>query len=120
MWPTRKGSKQLGLFEASALVDVLVLCIAPVLTMPLDVAKTRLMTQSGTRRQYKGLLDCLLTVAKDEGLLALFMGLGPRFVSVLLSRDLYGLLTTFVLAAEALNVLYTMLKPLDYIRRALT
>jgi hypothetical protein len=57
----------------------MIVCIAQVLTMPLDVVKTRLMTQSSTG-QYKGLLDCLLTIAKDEGLLALFRGIGPRFL----------------------------------------
>jgi hypothetical protein len=51
----------------------------------MDVVKTRLMTQSSTG-QYQGLFHCLVTVAKDEGLIALFKGVVPRVMcSVILS-----------------------------------
>lgn len=42
-------------------------------TTPLDVIKTRLMTQ-GLSSQYKGLLDCGVKVVRNEGALALFKG----------------------------------------------
>jgi solute carrier family 25 S-adenosylmethionine transporter 26 len=48
-----------------------------VLTTPLDVIKTRLMTQ-GAVKQYTGVLDCARQLIKDEGGKALFKGVGPR------------------------------------------
>lgn len=42
------------------------------LTTPLDLAKTRLMTQSGV--QYKGVVDVLIKVARTEGVGGLFKG----------------------------------------------
>jgi hypothetical protein len=79
--------------------------------MPLDVVKTRLMTQSGTG-QYKGLLDCLLTIAKDEELPALFIGVVPRVIIVLLSR---ALLVAAMVAAGDDEVPTTLLELLDYL-----
>jgi hypothetical protein len=73
------------LLIAEGFVELWVLQIARVLKMPMDVVKTRLMTQSSTG-QYKGLFDCLVTVAKDEGLTALFKGVVPRVIlSIILS-----------------------------------
>ena len=48
-----------------------------VLTTPLDVIKTRLMTQGATR-QYAGVLDCARKLVAEEGAGALFKGVGPR------------------------------------------
>jgi solute carrier family 25 S-adenosylmethionine transporter 26 len=48
-----------------------------VLTTPLDVIKTRLMTQ-GAVRKYAGIIDCCRTVVKEEGARALMKGVGPR------------------------------------------
>ncbi|CAN8075499.1 unnamed protein product [Agarophyton chilense] len=52
------------------------------LTTPLDLAKTRLMTQvsSGSQRQYKGVVDVLLKVLKAEGPSGLFKGSTARVV----------------------------------------
>ena len=47
------------------------------LTTPLDVIKTRLMTQGATR-QYAGVIDCARQLVRDEGAKALFKGVGPR------------------------------------------
>lgn len=42
---------------------------------PLDVAKTRLQLDKGGN--YKGMFDCLRTIAQEEGFLALYKGLTP-------------------------------------------
>ncbi|CAI0554796.1 unnamed protein product [Linum tenue] len=46
-------------------------------TTPLDVIKTRLMIQ-GSANQYKGVVDCVQTVIREEGPAALLKGIGPR------------------------------------------
>ncbi|XP_028555953.1 S-adenosylmethionine carrier 1, chloroplastic/mitochondrial isoform X3 [Dendrobium catenatum] len=51
--------------------------ITGAITTPLDVLKTRLMTQ-GSIKHYGGLLSCTNTIIKEEGLAALFQGIGPR------------------------------------------
>jgi solute carrier family 25 S-adenosylmethionine transporter 26 len=48
-----------------------------VLTTPLDVIKTRLMTQGATR-QYANALDCARQIWAQEGGRALMKGVGPR------------------------------------------
>jgi solute carrier family 25 S-adenosylmethionine transporter 26 len=48
-----------------------------VLTTPLDVIKTRLMTQ-GAAGRYKGIIDCCRTLVREEGAAALMKGVGPR------------------------------------------
>ncbi|PXF44644.1 putative S-adenosylmethionine carrier 2, chloroplastic [Gracilariopsis chorda] len=50
------------------------------ITTPLDLAKTRLMTQasSGSQRQYKGVIDVLAKVAQKEGFSGLFKGSTAR------------------------------------------
>ncbi|KAL8255352.1 hypothetical protein R6Q59_033573 [Mikania micrantha] len=47
------------------------------ITTPLDVIKTRLMVQ-GSANQYKGIVDCVQTILKEEGPSALLKGIGPR------------------------------------------
>ncbi|KAG6773631.1 hypothetical protein POTOM_020923 [Populus tomentosa] len=47
------------------------------ITTPLDVIKTRLMVQ-GSANQYKGIVDCVSTVVREEGPTALLKGIGPR------------------------------------------
>jgi solute carrier family 25 oxoglutarate transporter 11 len=51
-----------------------------VLSSPLDLVKTRLENQpheSGVVRQYHGLMDCAVKVARTEGLLGFYKGFGP-------------------------------------------
>lgn len=54
------------------------------LTSPLDLAKTRLMTQAGAgtgaARQYAGVADVLVKVAREEGISGLFKGCSARVV----------------------------------------
>lgn len=52
------------------------------LTTPLDLAKTRLMTQGsvGGVQEYKGIVDCLIKVGKKEGINGLFKGSIARVI----------------------------------------
>ena len=58
---------------------------AAVVTEPLDVIRTRLMTQGGTQRPgafaYEGLLHGLGTAVRTEGLYSLWKGLLPRLLT---------------------------------------
>lgn len=59
-------------------------CLGPVATGPFDVIKTRLMAQEkgdGPVR-YKGLLDALLKIPREEGIRALYRGLLPRLLRI--------------------------------------
>ena len=49
-----------------------------VVTTPLDVLKTRLMTQGTVGGKYSGVVDCARQIARDEGVGALFRGWEPR------------------------------------------
>ena len=61
-------------------------------TTPLDVIKTRLMTQGGGSKlgeakypksiRYRGIWDCFSRIVRDEGWSALFKGLGPRVTMI--------------------------------------
>ncbi|KAK3230226.1 hypothetical protein Dsin_002107 [Dipteronia sinensis] len=51
--------------------------ITGAITTPLDVIKTRLMVQ-GSSTHYKGICDCVKTIAREEGIHTLFKGMGPR------------------------------------------
>ncbi|KAK9864898.1 hypothetical protein WJX84_008193 [Apatococcus fuscideae] len=53
--------------------------VTAIFTTPLDVLKTRLMTQ-GAKKTYSGPLDCLARILKEEGAPALFKGWQPRVV----------------------------------------
>lgn len=58
----------------SGIAGVLSGSVAAALTTPLDVVKTRLMVANN----YKGTLDCMLSIAKAEGVQGLFAGVTPR------------------------------------------
>ena len=65
-------------------------CLASATTVcimiPMDTIKTRLVTQAGGvavgRVPYKGIIDCAVRVAKEEGIGAFYRGLPPRLISV--------------------------------------
>jgi hypothetical protein len=66
--------------ECAACGAISALC-ASVLTTPLDVARTRVMTQAaGSVAAYRGVIDCLGQLLRTEGAGALFSGLGERAV----------------------------------------
>lgn len=77
-WAKVKGSK-LAPWEGS-LCGSFAGGIAACVTTPLDVVKTRLMTQSPG--QYSGIVNCLQTVVREEGMGALFAGVLPRMSSI--------------------------------------
>ncbi len=47
---------------------------------PIDTIKRRMMMTSGEKVKYRGSLDCLAHVLKDEGWRALFKGAGVNIV----------------------------------------
>jgi len=56
---------------------------AVVLTQPIDVVKTRLMTQASSKLfPYKSVSDCLTRMLREEGPLSLVRGLLPRLLYV--------------------------------------
>lgn len=54
--------------------------------IPMDTIKTRLVTQASMSNHnlvpYKGIVDCAVRVAREEGIRTLYRGLPPRLVSV--------------------------------------
>jgi hypothetical protein len=65
-------------------------CIASAATVcimiPLDTVKTRLVTQTSAKLAgsipYKGIIDCAVRVAQEEGIATFYRGLAPRLISV--------------------------------------
>eukprot|EP00992_Anisonema_acinus_P012663 TRINITY_DN8279_c0_g1_i1.p1 TRINITY_DN8279_c0_g1~~TRINITY_DN8279_c0_g1_i1.p1 ORF type:complete len:310 (+),score=44.50 TRINITY_DN8279_c0_g1_i1:66-995(+) len=60
-------------------------CMGPLMNMPLDVAKTRMMAQktvAGELPKYQGTFHCIKTVATEEGITALWKGYFPRVARV--------------------------------------
>lgn len=65
-------------------------CLASAATVaimiPMDTIKTRLVVQSSGRAiigtPYKGIVDCAVRIAREEGIKTFYRGLAPRLVSV--------------------------------------
>jgi len=98
----RQGSNQMALFWGKAVCDsaiwgkvdgdgmmltpyqsaasgFIAATIGPLLNNPFDVVKTRMQAASkGGQAQYSGFVNCLVTIAKTEGVGALWKGLVPR------------------------------------------
>jgi hypothetical protein len=54
--------------------------------IPMDTIKTRLVTQASGKAMegaYKGIIDCAVRVAREEGMGTFYRGLPPRLVSVM-------------------------------------
>lgn len=73
----RRRQRELVLWENAALGS-LAGAIAAACTTPLDVVKTRLMTDTGSEPRYSGVIHALRTIAREEGPRALLAGIGPR------------------------------------------
>ena len=56
--------------------------------------QTRLMNQSGGEQLYKGMIDATVKTVRNEGVLALYKGVGPRIsrvcCEVAITMSLYG------------------------------
>lgn len=70
-------------------------CVAALVTNPMDVVKTRLMTQRNlaggvsNAKVYRGVGATLRRVAKEEGPAALYRGLAPRIAAKMLQSALF-------------------------------
>ncbi|CAE7494806.1 PUMP1 [Symbiodinium sp. KB8] len=53
--------------------------VSAVVSTPLDVVKTRLMSQPADQRLYKGMIDCASKTVRGEGLMALYAGFLPAY-----------------------------------------
>ena len=59
---------------------------AETITFPVDTAKTRLQLQgqncdkAWTRQKYRGMLNCLVTLVREEGLSSVYQGISPALI----------------------------------------
>lgn len=63
--------------------------VAAAVTTPLDVVKTRLMTQSASNPKYMGIIHGIRTIATEEGPTALMSGVLPRVVWISLGGAIF-------------------------------
>lgn len=77
--------------EATNTENTVMGCLASAATvcimMPMDTIKTRLVTQTSAAAAtnvvpYKGIVDCAVRIAKEEGFKTFYSGLAPRLLSV--------------------------------------
>jgi hypothetical protein len=70
------STQEMGLrFAASSIGSI----VAETLTLPTDVAKTRMQVQT-TPARYKSFVHCVSTIKSEEGVAALWKGLAPALV----------------------------------------
>lgn len=89
----------------NALIGAFAGAITGAVTTPLDVIKTRLMTQ-GTKGHYKGLSDCVVKIVQEEGPAAFLKGIGPRVMWIGIGGSIFfGVLerTKQILSSQALK-----------------
>lgn len=81
VWGKREGDGTVLTPAQSMTSGFVAACIGPVLNNPFDVVKTRMMAARGKGdHHYKGFFDCLVTVARNEGVGALWKGITPRLM----------------------------------------
>lgn len=76
-WAKRTGVNELPTWQNSV-CGSMAGAISATVTTPLDVVKTRLMTQVGAVPKYHGIVHGLKTIAREEGPAALMSGVAPR------------------------------------------
>lgn len=83
LWDKHEGDGRILAPHQSMASGFLAATVGPVATGPFDVAKTRMMAQEkGAGTQYSGFFNCIATVAKEEGMFALYKGLLPRLMRI--------------------------------------
>lgn len=87
-WAKRSGTKELETWQNSVCGSIAG-GISAAVTTPLDVVKTRLMTQAPGGVRYKGIVDGLQRVAREEGGAALLSGIVPRVVWISLGGAVF-------------------------------
>lgn len=78
-WKKAAGGRTLRTWENSACGSVAG-GVAAAITTPLDVVKTRIMTQAANDPRYLGIVHGLRKIAREEGVRALYSGIAPRVV----------------------------------------
>ena len=78
LWNKSDGDGKFLTPGQSAASGFVAACIGPVLNNPFDVVKTRMQAATKSGYQYSGFVDCLMTTARTEGVLALWKGVVPR------------------------------------------
>lgn len=84
LWGKHEGDhKQLTMGQSMA-SGFLAAFLGPLATGPFDVIKTRLMAQNraGGEAKYKSMPDCLVKIAREEGIPALWKGMIPRLMRI--------------------------------------
>ncbi|KAI8531582.1 hypothetical protein RHMOL_Rhmol11G0147700 [Rhododendron molle] len=72
----------------NAIIGAFAGAITGAITTPLDVIKTRLMVQ-GPANEYKGIVDCVKTIVREEGTPAFFKGIGPRVLWISIGGSIF-------------------------------
>jgi len=74
----RTGKKELGLWENVA-IGMSAALVAGIVTQPVDVIKTRLMTQAASQQApYKSVGDCFFSILRTEGIGTFYAGFRQR------------------------------------------
>lgn len=77
------GLKQKNTFQQVLVAGYWSGLVCTVASMPLDIAKTRLQTmkpQADGVMPYRGLVDALVKIGRNEGILAYWKGFAPYFL----------------------------------------
>jgi hypothetical protein len=77
------------------IVSILGGAAATALTQPIDVIRTRLITQDLGKRKYKNAIDAVETIIREEGYAGLFKG--KFFVAKLEDRNVRNYFSTKIL-----------------------
>ena len=71
-----RGDNALVFFAASAVAGLVTVS----LSHPLDLCKSRMMNESAGAPAYRGVVHCLVTVARQEGVRGLYKGWWPNYL----------------------------------------
>jgi len=111
--------------------------IANTICYPFDFARTRLASDVGTTKQFKGIMDCLTTTVRQQGLTGLYTGWGVTVAGSFVYRagqlglfktiqdmnpyqqdkGYLGAISSFVAVTTARSVIMPFNYPFDTVRR---